>query len=167
MPKLLAVAAVAALALASGAARAATELVFTITGSGEVITFDLPQDPTPDSSSPGASFSFDSVDGIFDGVPVVFTAGVSFWNPDQETGVLHLGYFPPYFGIDPSLILYTGSESSPTFKTGTFAIADGEVNYVLTIHAVPEISTWGLMLLGFAGLGFAGRRLATKAARAV
>ena len=63
--------------------------------------------------------------------------------------------------------MYTGLESSPTFKTGSFDITDDEFDYVLTIAAVPEPSTWGLMLLGFAGLGFALYRRSVKAATAV
>ena len=47
MRRLLGIAAgAAALAFAAGGAQA-TELVFTITGAGNIITFDLPQDPTP------------------------------------------------------------------------------------------------------------------------
>jgi len=36
----------------------------------------------------------------------------------------------------------------------------------LTITAVPELSTWGMMLLGFAGLGFAGYRRSRNSASA-
>jgi hypothetical protein len=150
MRKLLGIAAVVA-ALTVGAAQAG-ELAFTITGAGHIITFDLPQNPTPDSSSSGEFFTFDSVNGAFDGTPTVY-AGATFWNPDQDTGNLHLDFFSPYFGD----ILYTGAESTPTFKTGVF-------DYVLTIAAVPEVSTWTLMLLGFAGLGIAGWRRSMKAA---
>jgi hypothetical protein len=165
MQRLLAIAAVAAaLALASASARAATELVFTITGAGNVITFDLPQNPTPDSySTLDGFFTFNSVDGTLNGTPRVFSGGASFWNPDQGVGDLHLDLFSPYFGD----ILYTGSESSPTFKTGTFDITDDEFDYVLTIGSVPEPSTWALMLLGFAGLGFAGYRRSMKVAAAI
>ena len=63
--------------------------------------------------------------------------------------------------------MYTGMESKPTFKTGSFDISDGEFSYTLTISAVPEPSTWGLMLLGFAGLGLAGYRRSVKAAPTV
>ncbi|MGA8448145.1 MAG: PEP-CTERM sorting domain-containing protein [Roseiarcus sp.] len=161
MRRLLGIAAgAAALAFAAGGAQA-TELVFTITGAGNIITFDLPQHPTPDSYTLGQFFTFTSVDGTFDGTPTVFD-GATFWNPDQDTGDLHLDSFSPYFGD----ILYTGMESSPTFKTGSFDIGDGEFSYTLTISAVPEPSTWGLMLLGFAGLGFAGYRRSVKAAAA-
>ena len=152
------VAGAAALAFAAGGAQA-TELVFTITGAGDIITFELPQDPTPDSYTLDQFFTFNSVDGTYDGVPAVFDVA-TFWNPDQDTGDLHLDDFSPFFGD----ILYTGSESSPTFKTGTFDISDGEFGYVLTIAAVPELSTWALMLLGFAGIAFFGYRRVMKAA---
>jgi hypothetical protein len=163
MRRLLAIAAVAAtLALVSGTARAATELLFTITGAGHVITFDLPLNPTPDSFILDEFFTIDTVNGTVDGTPTAFD-GATFWNPDQGAGDLHLDSFSPYFGD----ILYTGSESSPTFKTGTFDITDDEFGYVLTIGSVPEPSTWALMLLGFAGLGFAGYRRSVKAAPAI
>jgi hypothetical protein len=162
MRKLLGMAAlVLASAWAAGGARA-TELVFTITGAGNTITFELPQDPTPDSYTLGQFFTFDSVDGTYDNVPAVFDEA-TFWNPDQDTGDLHLDDFSPFFGD----ILYTGLESSPTFKTGTFDIGDGEFDYTLTIESVPEPSTWALMLLGFAGLGLAGYRRSVKAVAAV
>ncbi len=38
----------------------------------------------------------------------------------------------------------------------TFAIGDGTTGRVL--NAVPEPSTWAMIALGFAGLGFAGWR---------
>ena len=93
MRKLLGVAAlVSALGWASGGAQAATELAFTITGAGNTIIFDLPQNPTPDDFTLGESFTFDSVNGTFDGTPTVFD-GATFWNPDQDTGDLHLDFF--------------------------------------------------------------------------
>ena len=55
MRRLLGIAAGAgALAIAAGGAQA-TELVFTITGAGHIITFDLPQDPTPDTYTQSAN----------------------------------------------------------------------------------------------------------------
>jgi hypothetical protein len=158
MRKLSGVAALA-FGLAVGGAQAATELAFTITGAGHIKTFELPQDPTPDSYTLGQFFTFDTVDGTFDGTPTVYQ-GATFWNPDQDTGDLHLDFFSPFFGD----ILYTGLESAPTFKTGTFDISDGEFDYTLTIGGVPEPSTWALMVFGLAGLGFAGYRRSAKAA---
>ena len=39
-------------------------------------------------------------------------------------------------------------------------VLDGKPGWVLYSPTVPEPSTWGMMLLGFAGLGFAGYRRA-------
>jgi hypothetical protein len=161
MRKLLGIAGIA-FALAVGGAQAATELLFTITGAGHVITFDLPQNPTPDTFSAGDFFAITQVFGTYDGDARAFD-GAAFFNSVQNTGNLHFDFFSPYFGDQ----LYTGPESAPTFKIGTFDITDQEFDYVLTIGAVPEASTWALMLLGFAGLGFAGYRRAVKAAAAV
>jgi hypothetical protein len=162
MGRLLGIFAVAsALALASGVAQAATELAFTITGAGHTLIFDLPQNPTPDTFTLDQSFGFDDVSGTEDGSPVGFD--VIFFVPTLGDGNLHIGFNSPYFGDQ----LYTGSEKTPTFKIGSFAITDDEFDYTLTISAVPEPSTWGLMLLGFAGLGFAGYRRSVKAAAAV
>jgi hypothetical protein len=40
-------------------------------------------------------------------------------------------------------------------------VLDGEPGWVLYSPTVPESSTWAMMLLGFAGLGFAGYRRAS------
>ena len=162
MRKLLGMAALVLASTWAACGAQATELGFTITGAGHTIIFDPPQDPTPSTSSTGESFTFDSVDGTVDGTSTVFDE-VIFWNLDQSAGNLHVDDFSPYFGA----ILYTGTESSPTFKTGSFDITDDEFDYTLTIGAVPEPSTWGLMLLGFAGLSFVGYRRLSRAAQVV
>ena len=46
-------------------------------------------------------------------------------------------------------------------------VLDGEPGWVLyspALRAVPETSTWAMMLIGFAGLGLAGYRTLRKAA---
>jgi hypothetical protein len=47
---------------------------------------------------------------------------------------------------------------------GTYIDADGNFQAFLAFPAVPEPSTWALLVLGFAGLSVTGwrRRLATK-----
>ena len=42
----------------------------------------------------------------------------------------------------------------------------GGATYVYEVTA-PESSTWAMMLIGFAGLGYAGRRASRKTARAI
>jgi hypothetical protein len=55
------------------------------------------------------------------------------------------------------------------FTDGLLPVAtfvDGEVftpsSYLIAPPAVPELSTWAMMLLGFAGLGFAGYRASRR-----
>jgi hypothetical protein len=56
---------------------------------------------------------------------------------------------------------YTGPESAPVFTPGVYEghdYATGATATVTISAGVPEPSTWAMMLLGFAGLGFAGCR---------
>ncbi|HEY5205127.1 MAG TPA: PEPxxWA-CTERM sorting domain-containing protein [Roseiarcus sp.] len=52
------------------------------------------------------------------------------------------------------------------FTTGTLAVIDSQTSDLSAFapSAVPEPSTWAMMLLGFAGLGFAGYRGSRKSA---
>ena len=121
------------------------------------------------SSTPSPTFS---ANGIETDVPV--------WN-FTSTGSLSVG---PYSGIQyingnlsgmfytPGNVfivdgpqMYTGSESAPIFAPGTYTGQDGwygsaaQVTVAaLTSAPAPEASTWGMMLLGFAGLTFAAYR---------
>jgi hypothetical protein len=52
------------------------------------------------------------------------------------------------------LQLYSGSEAAPIFAPGDFRVSTG----FLTITAVPESSTWAMLVIGFAGLGYAASR---------
>ena len=69
---------------------------------------------------------------------------------------------PGYTGSAATDVLtdagYTGSDVTDAFITE----GDGGAGLTLTAIAVPEASTWAMMLLGFAGLGFAGYRPARK-----
>jgi hypothetical protein len=65
---------------------------------------------------------------------------------------------PTFFGFQSSskdITSVTIAGDNPTFG---FAID----NFTYSASAVPEPSTWAMMLLGFAGLGFAARRRATQ-----
>ncbi len=48
---------------------------------------------------------------------------------------------------------------------GTWYAAEWNPSDPIAASAVPEPSTWAMMLIGFAGLGFAGYRRAKRAAR--
>jgi hypothetical protein len=87
------------------------------------------------------------------------------------------------YGLDVTLVSDTGSPLNVAYgqfvmpETGawqnlspdiqqyygwTFQIPD--VKVMSDVSDVPESSTWAMMLLGFAGLGFAGYRKAKRAA---
>jgi hypothetical protein len=59
--------------------------------------------------------------------------------------------------------LFTGTLTAPIFSTGAFAMNSG--NGTLTVTAaIPEPSTWAMMIAGLAGLGALYRRRVAFAA---
>jgi hypothetical protein len=69
---------------------------------------------------------------------------------DPDNGIIYFSY--------GSEQLFTGPLASPTFLTGSFTLTDYnsgvEVGTLEISAAVPEPSTWAMMLLGFAGIGY-------------
>ena len=170
--KLLGTAAVA-LALTVGAApeapAMAAQLLFTISGDDPTITFVLPEDPTPASFNPGNFFAIGSTPAVVGGSPSTL-AYILFFNVPAP------GNYNIEFGIGSDIFLYegpqmyTGSEEHPMFSpSGPFLMSSvlvpGVVDH-LTISEVPEPSTWAMMALGFAGLGFARYRTSRRTAPA-
>jgi hypothetical protein len=95
-------------------------------------TFVPVTDATAGLRSPVAFFSLSSGGGFSDGEGFVHTHS----NP----------------------ALYTGAEANPVFSVGSFILTNaitGSPGGTITFTAAtaPEPATWGLMLLGFAGLG--------------
>ncbi len=126
----------------------AADFIFALTGSSSA-RFVLPSMPTPDHPEPDVGFYIDAVDGTVDGAPD--TLDLYFANELDGGG----------FSINSAFILtlgeqlYTGTENTPTFKTGTFALTElgGPGRYSLTITAVPEPATWAMMICGFGLVG--------------
>ena len=103
------------------------------------------------SNYPSSSYSLDGAfiydDALFSGQPYLDNPGVLFQTENNPTGYWNL------FSV--SRTLYDLYESVPgsgyvVAETGTLRVA-----------GIPEASTWAMLLMGFAGLGFAGYRKAT------
>jgi hypothetical protein len=135
---------------------------FNLSGSTSA-TFTINCSPVPNAysgDSVNGAFEVDSVPGTLNGSPTTFDYFVF----DTSTENWDFG-----FG-DGSLIgsfqgpqLFTGSPSSPTFTPGDYTFSNDLGSYTLTIgavSAVPEPSSWAMMLLGFLAISVAvrGRR---------
>jgi hypothetical protein len=148
----------------------ATEVLFTITSfepSIPTTTFELPLNPTPDYYSLGipgeaaGDFSIYNILAISGGSPIEL--GAVFYSAENGgVGGLIIGIAPYYLLYFNQL--YYGPENSPTFDLGVFPESNGTVTITAipdpildpsTITAVPEPSTWAMMLIGFGGLGLA------------
>jgi PEP-CTERM motif len=150
----------------------AADVAFTITGGGKAVTFELPLNPGPllngtnGFAVPNLLFEIFSVSVVVDGVPEPPTDLIFFSTGLGTGGFLADGLFSfsgPQF--------YTGPESSPTFLTGVYKLRNGFGNKIETVTvidppslAVPEPSTWAMMLVGFSGLAFARYRRSLRTA---
>jgi hypothetical protein len=147
--------------LATGAAQAST-LHFNYSENGGIdFSFKQSSNPTPISYGPGFATEAPVSDWTGNIGPYSSIA----WFNSKANGMFDT--------IDGSYIVfgpqvYSGPESAPVFAPGVFAGADqtNGLSGTLTVTSVPEASTWAMMLLGFAGLGFAGYRTSRKAASA-
>ncbi len=130
-------------------------------------SFTLDKSPVPDEYYIGGGFGIDNVTTTIRSLPFY---QIYFYGPAASNGFSlfdgDANTFFPYFEAS-SNPLYTGSESTPTFLTGTYQLTNyfGDSEGSLTISAaVPEASTWAMMMLGFAGVGFLAYRRKSKQA---
>ena len=125
---------------------------------------------TPSLCSSIVNPEFDGVPGP--AVPVMTTLAVLFSRPGPTTPEVSLD------GLNNNILAFTTSACfdgfyfdqagvnagypefavGPSYSGGTTALYEPYNVSNWTITAVPEPSTWALMLAGFAGLGFAGYR---------
>lgn len=108
--------------------------------------------------------------------PIQYQAGVAtvipVWDVTGDLGITdsEISYYNSAwsggFDVWAGPQIYTGSESAPVFAAGSFSglydpLPPTLSGGVLTFTVVPELSTWGMMLTGLAGLASlaaAGRR---------
>jgi hypothetical protein len=150
-------------------------------------TWLLPQSPKPGVYGNGAYFGLTGpIVGTFtetwagDG-PIEFGA---FFFPTNEFGggfgafgFIGFGASDPEFNIPFDLQvggpqLFTGPTAAPTFRLGTYALTDacahlcgrglGDFTLTVSAAAVPEPTTWALMILGFGSVGALVRRQAPR-----
>jgi hypothetical protein len=98
--------------------------------------------PVPGNVSPGWTYSNTYGGGIFNGDGVLFSFGTS------NIGNIYNSGGTNYFSAD--------APGDGLFNPGNAG--------TLTIAAVPEPSTWAMMILGFIGMGFVAYRRKSKSA---
>ena len=139
---------------------------FNFSGAGGITsvpgqaTFAL--DSTKGTALNDGQIDFQNVAGTFNGVmqSVEVILGKPFFfgiiQPD-DIQILHSNLGQEGFsGPD----LFSGLTSAPVFNTGTFnltSITSGSATVSIS-SAVPEPSTWAMLLIGFGGLGFMAYR---------
>jgi hypothetical protein len=125
---------------------------------GEVATWSQPSDPTP------VFFETDTLTRVAVSGGTTTSSGpfstVNFESDEDENGgieILLTTSSIESIGVQ----IYTGPEDAPIFSPGRYSIlteGSEDVSFVVVTAAVPEASTWAMMLIGFAGLGYAAVR---------
>ncbi len=97
--------------------------------------------------------------------------GVIFEDSGAETYIYNYnGMLPASITTPFTYAVQPGDSTSGYFQIQTYTYATGAAQYAsgsiniatLTVSVVPEPSTWAMMLIGFAGLGFAGYRTSRR-----
>ena len=125
---------------------------------GQIFTWSQLSDPTP------IRFSTDFTDVAVSGGTSTSVGPFTSVEFDSETfGDGGLLVFTGLADVEADgFQIYTGSEDAPIFSPGRYAVQSEttrDFSFVVVTAAtppVPEPSTWAMMALGFAGLGFAG-----------
>jgi len=125
-------------------------------------TWELPTNPviTPDNAHPGEGFTIQDLSFSENGVAMVGTLDFFNNNPSWGGGFdLWIGdyYFSNAYGPQ----LFTGPDSTPTMRLGTFSLLDygnddsPTCGNMLQVTSVPEPSALSLLVIGLAiGLAF-------------
>jgi hypothetical protein len=146
--------------IASPASASLLEFKFTGTKTAD---FFLDTNTVP-TVSLGTRSQFSNVSGTFGGVSEV--ASLIWFSSSGGLAIT-----APGLGLTQfiSTIVFTGLPADPQFTIGSFTLTNPvlQLSDTLTISAVaavPEPSTWAMMILGFAGVGFMAYRRKSKSA---
>jgi hypothetical protein len=134
---------------------------FVTIGSGSAAVYGGFSGPASFGSG-GSGFAASSTSGSVFGI---FAGGPSLFAPTGYTSGSFISGSATY---DSTTI--AGLDLTPgtyTYTWGTGPDADSLVVNIGTVSPVPEASTWAMMLLGFAGIGFMAYRKRKSAALAV
>jgi hypothetical protein len=151
----------------------ATLLSFVYTGTPNSFTFNLDSSPTPIDTvdvGNGPNPYFADIQGTYNGSPTTF-AFLTFYTSDSGGG-FSAGSQPGDLG-GPNVFdisgpqIFTGTVDAPIFTANTTFDFGGDTLTISLAPPVPEASTWAMMLLGFAGLGFLAHRRRNQSALAV
>ena len=150
----------AAVILSLGTVGAKADIVqFAVATGGNTITFDVMESPTSVTVvSADDFFEIKNVTISFDGTTVKNPATDIIEFSPATGNVEKIADQNSFFNINLGNILatgpyFTGSLSDPTFVAGFYGIAGSSVTITDISAAVPEPSTWAMMILGFFGLG--------------
>lgn len=135
-------------------------------GTLQTAVFQLDSMPTPDRINDQSVFGigqifFNNVSDIYNGINTTANIGFGRGNVANIQVLGQVGALNRVNASTTGPSLFTGALSTPTFATGTFTT--GRSSLVISqVAAVPEPTTWILMLLGMAGVGFSMRRRQTS-----
>jgi hypothetical protein len=135
----------------AAATAAATTLDFSYTSSIGTASWTQSSTPVPNMYNTGFNTAVD----VTNGTETAFSTTDSFiavaFFPTSGSG----GFMTSsLFGLEDSgVVLYSGTEASPVFSAGTYALNSGALTVTAEASGVPEPAAWSMMLLGVAGVG--------------
>jgi hypothetical protein len=124
------------------------------------VTFDITQSPVPAVSSP-TIFGVKNVAVVLNGKSFDTSDEILFAPASGNSEFI--GDTDSLFSNTLGNILatgayFTGTTAAPTFKLGTYGTSGDSLTITDITAAVPEPSTWAMMILGFCGIGFMAYR---------
>lgn len=146
-------------------ASAANAELYNFTVSGDYsATWQMDSNAMPDLVFDGTGFAYADVTGTYQNA-VSSLADLYFLNASFGGGISIEDYYGgEYLLITDGPQIYSGTEDAPTFLLGTYALTEyqGTGSYTLTVSAVPEPATYGMLLAGMGLVGVALRRKQAK-----